>query len=121
MKDYTDYLKIVGDLHGHACRGIAYGTKISLAAMKALGLDPDKRNKNLIVYVETDRCMTDAVQYMTGCSLGHRSLKYKDYGRSAATFINTDTGQALRGTIKKEFEGDFTVEELTEWNDLPWF
>jgi ABC-type glutathione transport system ATPase component len=73
MNDYNFYLKKAGDFHGHICAGIALGTKVTLAAMKALGLDPGVRNKNLIVYVEIDRCMTDAVQAITGCSLGTRS------------------------------------------------
>ena len=58
----------------------------------------------MIVYAEIDRCMTDAVQVITGCSLGHRSLKYIDYGKFAATFVNTDTGRALAGYNQREFQ-----------------
>jgi formylmethanofuran dehydrogenase subunit E len=52
--------------------------------------------KRLIVWVEIDRCMTDAVSAVTGVRLGRRSLKYCDYGKVAATFLNTETGQAVR-------------------------
>lgn len=111
MRDFEFYLKKAGDAHGHACIGIALGTRITMAAMQALGLDPDVRNKNLIVYAEIDRCMTDAVQTITGCSLGHRSLKYVDYGRFAATYVNTDTGKAVRATVMAHFSNESTVEE----------
>ncbi len=52
--------------------------------------------KKLIVWVEIDRCMTDAVGAVTGVRLGRRSLKYLDYGKVAATFLNTETGRAVR-------------------------
>jgi formylmethanofuran dehydrogenase subunit E len=111
MKDFEYYLKKAGDFHGHPCAGIVLGTKISLAAMQALGLDPDGKNKNLIVYAEIDRCMTDAVQAVTGCTLGHRSLKYADYGKFAATFINTATGKAVRATVREHISNEATYEE----------
>jgi formylmethanofuran dehydrogenase subunit E len=114
MRDFDYYVKKAGDFHGHACAGIALGTKISLAAMNALGLDPEVKNKNLIVFTEIDRCMTDAVQVITGCSLGHRSLKYMDYGKFAATFVNTDTGKAVRATVKEHFSNEDTTENTLQ-------
>ena len=54
------------------------------------------RNKNPRVYVGIDRCATDAIQTVTGCKLGKRTLKYLDYGKLAATFLNTQTGQGVR-------------------------
>ena len=58
-------------------------------------------------------CMTDAVQVITGCSLGHRSLKFIDYGKFAATFVNQDTGLAVRATIKESFDSNRPIEELS--------
>lgn len=113
MNGFEFYLKKAGDYHGHVCAGIALGTKMALAAMKALGLDPGVKNKNLIVYAEIDRCMTDAVQVVTGCSLGHRSLKHIDYGKFAATFINLDTGKSLRASIKESFDSNGPIEEIS--------
>jgi len=113
MDNFEFYLKKAGDYHGHICAGIALGTKMTLAAMKALGLDPAVKNKNLIVYAEIDRCMTDAVQVITGCSLGHRSLKYVDYGKFAATYVNQDTGKALRASIKESFDSNGPIEEVS--------
>lgn len=114
MSDFEIYLKKAGDYHGHICAGIALGTKMTLATMKALGLDPAVKNKNLIVYTEIDRCMTDSVQVITGCSLGHRSLKCVDYGKFAATYVNLDSGKALRATIKESFNGSGPAEEVIQ-------
>ena len=72
------------------------------------------KNKNLIVYIEVDRCMTDAVQAITGCSLGHRSLKHIDYGKFAATFVNLETKKAVRATIKESFNSHGPVEEVAK-------
>jgi formylmethanofuran dehydrogenase subunit E len=113
MNDFESYLKKAGDYHGHVCAGIALGTKMTLAAMKALGMDPGIKNKNLIVYAEIDRCMTDAVQVITGCTLGHRSLKHIDYGKFAATFVNLNTGKALRASIKESFDSTGPIEEVS--------
>jgi iron complex transport system ATP-binding protein len=112
MNEFEGYLQKAGDYHGHICGGIVLGTKISLAAMQTLGLDPAVKNKNLIVYAEIDRCMTDAVQVITGCSLGHRSLKYIDYGKFAATFVDLESGKAVRATVKESFNSNIEVGEL---------
>lgn len=111
MSEFDKYLKKAADFHGHICAGIILGTRISLAAMQYLGFKPGVRNKNLIVYTEIDRCMTDAVQIVTGCTMGHRSLKYIDYGKFAATFVNLATGRAVRGTVKEHFGNDISIEE----------
>lgn len=114
MNEFETYVKKVGDYHGHVCFGIAMGTKMTLAAMKHLELDPAVKNKNLIVYAEIDRCMTDAIQVITGCTLGHRTLKYVDYGKFAATFVNLSSGKAIRVTIRESFEIKGSPEEVVE-------
>jgi formylmethanofuran dehydrogenase subunit E len=69
---------------------------MAMAGCRQLDIDEPKGCKKLIVYVEIDRCATDAIQAVTGCSLGKRTLKFLDYGKMAATFINTDSGKAVR-------------------------
>ena len=59
-------------------------------------MDDPKGTKKLLVYVEIDHCATDVIQSVTGCKLGKRTLKYVDYGKMAATFLNTETGRAVR-------------------------
>jgi len=113
MDDYAYFLKKVEGFHGGTCTGIALGTRITLAAMRYLGFNPhDDNHKNMIVFVEVDRCMTDAVQAITGCSLGRRSLKHIDYGKFAATFVNLKTGKAVRGTIEKIFSNQADKEAI---------
>ena len=114
MNEFEMYVKKVGDYHGHVCFGIAMGTKMTLAALRHLGLDPAVKNKNLIVYAEIDRCATDAIQVISGCTLGHRTLKYMDYGKFAATFVNLTTNQAVRATIKESCEIKGTPEEVVQ-------
>jgi formylmethanofuran dehydrogenase subunit E len=114
MNEFELYIKKVGDYHGHVCFGIAMGTKMTLAAMRYLGLDPAVKNKNLIVYAEIDRCMTDAIMVISGCTLGHRSLKYADYGKFAATFVNLTNNNAIRVTIKESCEINGSPQEVIE-------
>lgn len=95
------YLDKAKTFHGDVCAGIVIGTRLTLAGLKALGIDPSRRNKNLIVFVEIDRCMTDAVQAITGCSLGHRTLKYMNYGKFGAVFYDLDSKRAVRVTERK--------------------
>ncbi|MCA1564971.1 MAG: FmdE family protein [Acidobacteria bacterium] len=85
-------------LHGHICPGQVLGARMALLGCKLIGVaDPrGVDRKKLIVWVEIDRCMTDALSAVTGVRLGRRSLKYFDYGKVAATFLNTETGRAVR-------------------------
>ena len=96
MNDFDVLLEKGRNFHGEVCPGIVIGTRIAMAGMKKLGMNPGERNRDLMVYVEIDRCMADAVQAVTGITMGHRTLKYKDYGKFAATFLDLSTGKAVR-------------------------
>ena len=85
-----------GRQHGHLCPGQVLGVRMAVAACDRLGIADPKSSKRLIVFVETDRCGTDAIQTVTGCTLGKRTLKFVDYGKLAATFVDTETGRAVR-------------------------
>jgi formylmethanofuran dehydrogenase subunit E len=67
-----------------------------MVGCREVEIDEPRGCKKLIVYVEMDRCATDAVQAVTGCSLGKRTLKFLDYGKMAATFVNVETRKAIR-------------------------
>jgi formylmethanofuran dehydrogenase subunit E len=84
--------------HGHLCAGQLLGVRMSLLGCRLIGVSDPRGSdrKKLIVWVEIDRCMADAVGAVTGARLGKRSLKYLDYGKVAATFFNTETGEAVR-------------------------
>lgn len=91
-------------VHGHLCPGQVLGVRMSMHGLEKIGItDPKgKDRKALIVYVEMDRCATDAVQSVTGCSLGRRTLKFMDYGKMAATFVNLKTGNAVRVIARED-------------------
>lgn len=85
-------------LHGHICPGQVLGARMAVLGCELIGIaDPRGADrKKFIVWVEVDRCMTDALSAVTGVRLGRRSLKFLDYGKVAATFLNTETGHAVR-------------------------
>ncbi len=97
MKSLEDYLTMAAQTHGHMCPGQVLGVRMAILGLKALGIhDPVKDRKRLLTYVEIDRCATDAVSLVTGCRLGRRSLKYLDYGKVAATFVDLESSRAVR-------------------------
>ena len=111
MSDFDVLLAKAKDFHGDLCAGIVLGTRMTMIGMRELGMNPMERNRNLIVYVEIDRCIADAIQAITGCSLGHRSLKYRPYGKFAATYINVKTGDAVRVSVVEKKRTDKTGPE----------
>ncbi|HEY0365363.1 MAG TPA: FmdE family protein [Pyrinomonadaceae bacterium] len=98
MESVETLLKECERLHGHMCAGQLLGTRMALLGCRLLDIDDPRGadRKKLIVWVEIDRCMTDAISAVTGVRLGKRSLKYVDYGKVAATFLNTETKRAVR-------------------------
>lgn len=102
--DFEKLLDISVKIHGHLCPGQVLGVRMSMHGLNLIGIDDpkDKDRKNLIVYVEIDRCATDAIQSVTGCSPGKRSLKLRDFGKMAATFVNLKTDKAVRLFAKED-------------------
>lgn len=93
VDDVQEVLQKCEEYHGHLCTGQIMGVRM---AKKGLELVAAEDIKDLIVFVENDRCITDAITIATGVRLGRRSLKYFDYGKMAATFVNQRTGEAWR-------------------------
>ena len=111
MKDHTQFASIFEELlagsikvHGHLCAGQVLGVRMSMLGLREIGvIDPKgKDRKNIIVFVEMDRCAADAVQSVTGCSLGRRTMRFFDYGKMAATFMNLNTGNAVRVIARED-------------------
>jgi formylmethanofuran dehydrogenase subunit E len=99
MEDFETLLAGSAREHGHLCAGQVIGVRMALLGLELVGLKNTRSGpdiKKLIVYVEIDRCATDAIGYVTGARLGRRSLKFKDYGVMAATFVNLEIGRAFR-------------------------
>ena len=84
--------------HGHLCAGQILGVRMAMLGCERLGItDPRGADrKRLVTYVEIDRCATDAIAVVTGCRLGKRALKFRDWGKMAATFVDLQTGRAIR-------------------------
>ena len=97
-QELDDQLNKAEAFHGHICGGIVIGVRMALLGMAEIGIeDPEgKDRKNLMVFVEIDRCATDAITSVTGCRPGKRTMKIKDYGKMAATFVNLETQRAVR-------------------------
>lgn len=84
--------------HGHLCAGQILGVRMALLGLKSLGIeDPlGADRKRLVTYVEIDRCATDAIGMVTGCRLGKRTLKFRDWGKMAATFVDLTRDAGVR-------------------------
>jgi formylmethanofuran dehydrogenase subunit E len=103
MKTFDQYLDDATVAHGHLCAGQILGVRMAMLGLKKLGLeDPQgKDRKRIVTFVEIDRCATDAVMVVTGCRLGKRALKFRDWGKVAATFVDVETGKAVRIAAKE--------------------
>src|SRR5260370_26170711 len=98
METMEELLERAEQSHGHMCAGQVLGVRMAMLGCRAVGVaDPRGADrKSLIAFVEIDRCAADAVNAVTGCRLGKRTLKFHDYGKLAATFLNTRTKEAIR-------------------------
>ncbi len=105
MKSLDDYLRDAEQAHGHLCAGQVLGVRMAMLGLQKLGIDEPRGNKEdrkrLITFVEIDRCATDAVAVVTGCRLGKRALKFRDWGKVAATFVDVNSGRAIRVAAKE--------------------
>lgn len=98
MKSLDELLEEAKIAHGHLCAGQVLGVRMAMHGLHQLGIDdPRGRDrKRLVTYVEIDRCATDAIGVVTGCRLGKRALKFRDWGKMAATFVDLEGGRAVR-------------------------
>ena len=98
MLALDEYLREAEVAHGHLCAGQVLGVRMAILGLRKLGIeDPrGKDRKRLVTFVEIDRCATDAIGVVTGCRLGKRALKFRDWGKMAATFVDVSDGRAFR-------------------------
>lgn len=102
MKSLAEYLELAAVTHGHICAGQVLGVRLAMYGLKELGIeDPIAERKRIVTYVEIDRCVTDAVALVANCRLGKRALKFRDWGKVAATFCDLNTGRAVRIAAKE--------------------
>jgi len=98
IESFETLLQQAEAAHGHMCAGQILGVRIALLGLKTLGIEDPLGfdRKRLITYVEIDRCATDAIGMVTGCRLGKRTLKFRDWGKMAATFIDLSHDAGVR-------------------------
>jgi formylmethanofuran dehydrogenase subunit E len=102
MKSFDEYLQMAGR-DGHPRAGIILGIRMTLLGLSELGIDdPGKAHDDLVVVVETDRCLPDAVELVTGCRLGNRRLKLRDMGKMAATWADLKANRAVRVAARED-------------------
>jgi formylmethanofuran dehydrogenase subunit E len=102
MRTLSEYLELAAVAHGHLCAGQVLGVRLAMHGLRELGItDPVADRKRLVTYVEIDRCVTDAVALVANCRLGKRALKFRDWGKVAATFCDLETGRAVRIAAKE--------------------
>jgi formylmethanofuran dehydrogenase subunit E len=118
LKSFDEYVTMAEAAHGHMCAGQILGLRLAIYGVTLLGLDdPYGRDcKRLVSFVEIDRCATDAVPIVTGCRLGKRALKFRDFGKVAATFCDLQQDRAVR-VVAKESSKQRAKELYPEMQD----
>jgi formylmethanofuran dehydrogenase subunit E len=102
VKTLDEYLTLAAVAHGHLCAGQVLGVRLAMLGLRELGIDdPITERKRIVTYVEIDRCITDAIALVANCRLGKRALKFRDWGKVAATFVDLQTGRAIRIAAKE--------------------
>jgi formylmethanofuran dehydrogenase subunit E len=102
VKTLDEYLELAAVAHGHLCAGQVLGVRLAMLGLGELGIvDPIAERKRIVTYVEIDRCITDAIALVSNCRLGKRALKFRDWGKVAATFVDLQTGRAIRIAAKE--------------------
>jgi len=122
MPDFQTLLSQSAARHnGRLCPRQVLGARMGLYVAELLGLDLPQTDKRLFAFVETDGCLTDGIAVTTGCWLGRRTMRLIDYGRIAATFVDTQTGRALRITPvpgARDHCADYAPDEPDRWHAI---
>jgi len=103
--DFKTLLDSAASFHGHLCGGQAMGVRMALAGLRELGMDDPSKREKLVTFVEVERCIADAIQIVTGCTVGRRNLKLVNVGKFAATFVDVSKGNGVRISSRKDARG----------------
>lgn len=96
MPTLEELLQKSAAYHNHLCPRQVLGVRMGLAGGRWLGLKVPRTDKRILTIVETDGCLIDGLVVSTGCNVGRRSLRVLDFGKVAATFVDTHTSRAVR-------------------------
>lgn len=118
MKTLAELLKESAALHRHLCPRQVLGARMGMLAGEVLGLDLPQGDKRLFTIAETDGCAVDGISVATNCWVGRRTLRVEDYGKVAATFVDTHTGQTMRIVPRADARGrarEYAPEARNKW------
>jgi len=118
MTSFSELLNQSAELHKHLCPRQVLGVRMGLFAGELLGLSLPQTSKYLLTIVETDGCGADGVSVATNCWVGRRTLRIEDYGKMAATFVDTRTETAVRVHPHpdcRETAVDYAPEAKNKW------
>lgn len=108
----SDWEKVV-EFHGHTCPGLAIGFKAVEAAKEKIDITFSS-DEEIVCITENDACGVDAIQALTGCSIGKGNLIYRSTGKMAFSFFNRKNGKSLRMIIKP-FQEEMDREKRQEY------
>ncbi len=118
MKDIQVLLEQSAAMHRHLCPRQVLGVRIGMYAGEILILDLPQTEKRLYTIAETDGCAVDGISVATNCWVGRRTLRIEDYGKVAATFVDTLTGTAVRITPRsgiRQAALNYAPEAKNKW------
>ena len=118
MKTLDELLVESSARHRHLCPRQVLGVQMGRLAADLLGFDLPQDDKRLLTIVETDGCFTTGVSVATNCWVGRRTLRVEDYGKVAATFVDTQTEQAIRiapSSAARQLAADYAPEAHNRW------
>jgi formylmethanofuran dehydrogenase subunit E len=94
--DLDNILKASAENHHHLCPRQVLGARVGLAGISRFDSKILSQDKRLIVFVETDGCFISGLQAAAGVGVNRRTLRIMDYGKIAATFVDSKTERAVR-------------------------
>lgn len=121
MKTLVAVLAETAALHPHLCPRQVLGVRMGMSAGHLLGLDLPQTDKRLFAIVETDGCFVDGITAATNCREGRRTQRIEDYGKVAATFVDTQTRQTVRlvpRSSARELAAEFAPEARRRWEAM---
>ena len=119
MRSFEEDMEAAAAYHGHLCSGIVLGVRMARLGSQLLGIDDPLNYRDLVVYIEIDRCATDAIYAVTHCTMGRRRLKFIDHGKLAATFVDLATDKAVRLAVISEHFPPEDGDLMQFWSAIP--
>jgi formylmethanofuran dehydrogenase subunit E len=121
QKSLAELLEESSALHRHLCPRQVLGARTGMLAGQLLDMVLPQEKKRLLTIVETDGCYADGVSVATNCWVGRRTLRVEDYGKTAATFVDTQTGRAIRiipSPESRTLAPDYALEARNRWESM---